>query len=58
MTGVHDHNSICRKQLLLYIRGAGDQVRVLCAVEPVSGQRTADVGHVDPELVGAARFWL
>lgn len=38
--------------------GAGDQVRVLCAVEPVSGQRTADVGHVDPELVGAARFGL
>lgn len=37
--------------------GAGDQVRVLRAVEPVSGQRTADVGHVDPELVGAARFW-
>ena len=38
--------------------GAGDQVRCLRAVEPVSGQRTADVGHVDPELVGAARFWL
>ena len=36
--------------------GPGNQVRVLRAVEPVSGQRTADVGHVDPELVGAARF--
>ena len=38
--------------------GPGNQVRVLRAVEPVSGQRTADVGHVDPELVGAARFGL
>ncbi len=36
--------------------GAGDQVRVLRAVKPVSGQRTADMGHVDPELVGAARL--
>ena len=36
--------------------GAGDQIRVLRAVKPVACQRVADVSHVDPELVGAARF--
>ena len=33
---------------------AGDEVRFLCAVEPVPGQGTAEGGHVDPQLVGAA----
>ena len=37
-------------------RGAGNQVRVLDAIEPVTGQGTAKEGHVYPELMGASGF--
>ena len=35
-------------------RRAGDQGPVLCTVEPVTGQRVADGGHVDPQLMRAS----
>ena len=35
-------------------RRAGDQCAVLCAIEPVAGQRMADGGHMDPQLMRAA----
>ena len=38
--------------------GPGDQVPVLCAVEKIPGEGVAGVGHVDPNLMGAARLQL
>ena len=37
--------------------GAGDQRWVLCAVKPISGQRTTDKRHMEPQLMGAAGLW-
>ena len=41
-------------QVIAVQRRAGDQCPVLCTVEPIAGQRMANGGHVDPQLMRAA----
>ena len=41
-------------QVIAVEGGAGDEGAILRAIEPVAGERAADGGHVDPQLLGAA----
>ena len=36
---------------------AGNETFILCAVEPVSGQRMPYGGHMQPQLMGATGVW-